>query len=72
MLFFFRWQFKTDGFDIGFGIFKKVDEKSQKSSEMEVVLASQRVNSHMVPEDGMLTVTEPGHYCMNTLLQNSD
>ena len=58
---FFRWQFKTDGFDIGFGVFKKIHEKSQKASEMEVVLDSQRVNSHMVPEDGMLTVAEPGH-----------
>ena len=32
----------------------------QRAVEMTEVLASQRYNSHMVPEDGSLTCTEAG------------
>ncbi|XP_012940167.1 SEC14-like protein 2 [Aplysia californica] len=57
-----RWQFKTDGFDIGFGVLKKTADGPQKSAEMEEVVATQRVNSHMVPEDGMVQCKEAGTY----------
>ena len=32
----------------------------QRAAEMTEVLASQRYNAHMVPEDGSLTCTEAG------------
>ena len=41
-----RWEFKTDGYDIGFGVFR------QDGGEKVAVLPVERVNSHMVPEDG--------------------
>ncbi|XP_041379293.1 SEC14-like protein 2 [Gigantopelta aegis] len=57
-----RWQFKTDGFDIGFGIFYRKSSGRQKAGEMEPILASQRVNSHMIPEDGSITCQQEGTY----------
>ncbi|KAL8562081.1 hypothetical protein ACOMHN_031852 [Nucella lapillus] len=57
-----RWQFKTDGFDIGLGVFRKTGEGRQKAGEMEVVCATERVNSHLVPEDGSVTCKDPGTY----------
>ncbi|XP_076453383.1 SEC14-like protein 2 [Babylonia areolata] len=59
-----RWQFKTDGFDIGFGVFRKTGEGRQKAGEMEAVMASVRVNSHLIPEDGSVTCKDPGTYVM--------
>ncbi|XP_059149156.1 SEC14-like protein 2 [Physella acuta] len=57
-----RWQFKTDGFDIGFGIYLRTEDKRQKACDMDHVLPSQRVNSHMIPEDGMLQCRVAGTY----------
>ncbi|KAK6192518.1 hypothetical protein SNE40_003970 [Patella caerulea] len=57
-----RWQFKTDGFDIGFGIFKRTKNKRQKAGAMDEVVASDRVNSHLIPEDGSTTCTDVGTY----------
>lgn len=56
-----RWQFMSDGSDIGFGIFlkTKVGER-QRAGEMREVLPSQRYNAHLVPEDGSLTCSDPG------------
>ncbi|BFZ04645.1 hypothetical protein BsWGS_07684 [Bradybaena similaris] len=51
-----RWEFKTDGFDIGFGVFR------QEGSEALPVVPLERVNSHMVPEDGSYTCGVPGKY----------
>ncbi|KAK7087548.1 SEC14-like protein 2 [Littorina saxatilis] len=59
-----RWQFKTDGFDIGFGVFRKTGEGRQKAGEMDVVLPSDRVNSHLIPEDGSVTCKETGTYVL--------
>lgn len=56
----FRWQFTTDDYDIGFGVFKKNTGVRLKSGEMEEVLVSQRVNSHFIPEDGSLCCREKG------------
>lgn len=56
-----RWQFMSDGSDIGFGIFLKTKMgERQKAGEMTEVLPNQRYNAHLVPEDGSLTCTEPG------------
>uniref|UniRef100_A0A8C5ZLC3 SEC14 like lipid binding 3 n=1 Tax=Marmota marmota marmota TaxID=9994 RepID=A0A8C5ZLC3_MARMA len=56
-----RWQFSSDGADIGFGVFLKTKMgERQKAGEMTEVLTSQRYNAHMVPEDGSLTCSEAG------------
>ena len=39
----------------------------QRAAEMTEVLASQRYNAHMVPEDGSLTCTEAG-VCKSALV----
>ncbi|XP_024833595.1 putative SEC14-like protein 6 isoform X1 [Bos taurus] len=60
-----RWQFGSDGGDIGFGVFLKTKMgERQRAAEMTEVLASQRYNAHMVPEDGSLTCTEAGIYVL--------
>nr|XP_030716664.1 SEC14-like protein 2 isoform X4 [Globicephala melas] len=60
-----RWQFMSDGSDIGFGIFlkTKVGER-QRAGEMTEVLSNQRYNAHLVPEDGTLTCSNPGIYVL--------
>ncbi|KAJ6659068.1 hypothetical protein lerEdw1_019371 [Lerista edwardsae] len=60
-----RWQFMSDGADIGFGVFLKTKNgERQHASEMKEVLASQRYNAHMVPEDGSITCSEAGIYVL--------
>ncbi|EGW10808.1 SEC14-like protein 4 [Cricetulus griseus] len=60
-----RWQFASDGGDIGFGIFLKTRMgERQKAGEMAEVLPSQRYNAHMVPEDGSLTCSKAGVYVL--------
>ncbi|XP_055480032.1 SEC14-like protein 4 [Psammomys obesus] len=60
-----RWQFASDGGDIGFGIFLKTRMgERQKAGEMVEVLPSQRFNTHMVPEDGSLTCLKAGVYVL--------
>ncbi|KAG7476888.1 hypothetical protein MATL_G00087560 [Megalops atlanticus] len=60
-----RWQFASDGADIGFGVFMKtkVGER-QKAGDMLEVVPSQRYNSHLVPEDGSITCADPGVYVL--------
>ncbi|XP_062571602.1 SEC14-like protein 2 [Saccostrea cucullata] len=59
-----RWQFSTQGFDIGFGVYRRTKEERQKATDMEEVLPSKRVNSHLVPEDGSVTCTDVGMYIL--------
>uniref|UniRef100_A0A3P9PMT2 SEC14-like lipid binding 7 n=1 Tax=Poecilia reticulata TaxID=8081 RepID=A0A3P9PMT2_POERE len=60
-----RWQFASDGADIGFGVYRRTkDSGSQKVAEMEQVLPGERYNAHMVPEDSCLTCSEPGVYVL--------
>ncbi|KAM9055565.1 SEC14-like protein 2 isoform 4-T5 [Megaptera novaeangliae] len=60
-----RWQFMSDGSDIGFGIFLKTKMgERQRAGEMTEVLANQRYNAHLVPEDGTLTCSDPGIYVL--------
>ena len=54
------WNFTTDGMDIGFGIFRRTCDARQKAADMEEMLRSERVNSHMVPESGSITCSKPG------------
>ena len=55
-----RWQFSSEGYDIGFGVYRRTSEERQKASQMEEVMKTQRVNSHLVPEDGSITCTDVG------------
>lgn len=56
-----RWQFASDGSDIGFGIYMKTKAGvKQKITEMQEVLPTTRYNAHLVPEDGSYTCEEPG------------
>ncbi|KAH0517990.1 SEC14-like protein 4 [Microtus ochrogaster] len=56
-----RWQFSSEGGDIGFGIFLKTRMgERQKAGEMAEVLPNQRYNAHLVPEDGSLTCVKAG------------
>uniref|UniRef100_A0A667WF05 SEC14-like lipid binding 8 n=1 Tax=Myripristis murdjan TaxID=586833 RepID=A0A667WF05_9TELE len=60
-----RWQFASDGADIGFGVFLKGKMGEwQKASQMQEVLRSERYNAHLVPEDGSLTCERPGVYVL--------
>uniref|UniRef100_A0A8C3WKS5 SEC14 like lipid binding 4 n=2 Tax=Catagonus wagneri TaxID=51154 RepID=A0A8C3WKS5_9CETA len=60
-----RWQFASDGADIGFGVFLKTKMgERQRAKEMTEVLASQRYNAHLVPEDGSLTCLQAGVYVL--------
>ncbi|XP_055972515.1 SEC14-like protein 4 [Sorex fumeus] len=60
-----RWQFASEGSDIGFGVFLKTKMgERQRAGEMTEVLPSQRYNAHMVPEDGSLTCAEAGVYVL--------
>ncbi|XP_062037954.1 SEC14-like protein 4 isoform X1 [Lepus europaeus] len=60
-----RWQFASDGGDIGFGVFLKTKMgERQRAGEMTEVLPSQHYNAHLVPEDGSLTCAEAGVYVL--------
>ncbi|XP_026995489.1 SEC14-like protein 2 isoform X2 [Tachysurus fulvidraco] len=60
-----RWQFASDGSDIGFGIYMKTKTGvKQKITEMQEVLPTTRYNAHLVPEDGSYTCEEPGIYVL--------
>uniref|UniRef100_A0A8C5EEJ4 SEC14-like protein 2 n=1 Tax=Gouania willdenowi TaxID=441366 RepID=A0A8C5EEJ4_GOUWI len=60
-----RWQFASEGADIGFGVFRRTKAAGdQKLEEMLQVLPNERYNAHLVPEDGSITCTEPGVYVL--------
>ncbi|XP_005568154.3 SEC14-like protein 6 [Macaca fascicularis] len=60
-----RWQFASDGGDIGFGVFLKTKMgERQKAREMTEVLPSQRYNAHLVPEDGSITCLKASSYVL--------
>uniref|UniRef100_A0A669E6T5 SEC14-like lipid binding 7 n=1 Tax=Oreochromis niloticus TaxID=8128 RepID=A0A669E6T5_ORENI len=68
-----RWQFASDGADIGFGVYKRTKEGSQqKIAEMQEVLPSERYNAHLVPEDSCLTCPEPGVLMSAELVCNNE
>ncbi|XP_052073547.1 SEC14-like protein 2 isoform X1 [Mytilus californianus] len=57
-----RWQFTTEGYDLGFGVYKKTKDEKQHAGKMIPVVHSERVDSHLVPEDGSVAVKEAGAY----------
>ncbi|EPQ09925.1 SEC14-like protein 4 [Myotis brandtii] len=60
-----RWQFESEGADIGFGVFLKTKKgERQRVGEMTEVLPSERYNAHLVPEDGSLTCLQAGVYVL--------
>lgn len=60
-----RWEFESDDYDIGFSI-----EREGEGVEPALPLvAPQRVNSHLSPEEGQLQCREPGTYVV--LFDNS-
>ncbi|CAM5099761.1 unnamed protein product [Natator depressus] len=60
-----RWQFMSEGADVGFGVYLKtrIGER-QRAGEMTEVLPNQRYNAHLVPEDGSLTCSVAGVYVL--------
>ncbi|KAG7280956.1 hypothetical protein CRUP_022967 [Coryphaenoides rupestris] len=60
-----RWQFSSEGADIGFGVFLKSHKGQwQKAAQMTEVVSSQRYNSHLVPEEASLTCQQAGVYVL--------
>ncbi|XP_074057153.1 SEC14-like protein 4 [Macrotis lagotis] len=60
-----RWQFLLDGSDIGVGVFLKTKMgERQRAKDMIEVIPTQKYSSHLVPEDGTLTCSEPGVYVL--------
>ncbi|XP_061886743.1 SEC14-like protein 2 [Entelurus aequoreus] len=60
-----RWQFSSDGADIGFGVYKRTAAGGeQKVAAMLEVVPCERYNAHLVPEDNAITCTEPGVYVL--------
>ncbi|XP_057266449.1 SEC14-like protein 2 isoform X2 [Pezoporus wallicus] len=60
-----RWQFRTEGADVGFGVYLKTKAgERQRAGAMTEVYPNQRYNSHLVPEDGSLTCSTPGIYVL--------
>ncbi|CAD5125019.1 DgyrCDS13257 [Dimorphilus gyrociliatus] len=51
-----RWEFKTEDYDIAFGI------TLQDNTKIKHILPLKRVNSHFVPEDGAITCEKVGTY----------
>ena len=58
--FHFRWQFISEGNDIGFGVFYRTSEGRQKAGDMEEIYPSDRVNCHMVPEEDSIVCDKVG------------
>ncbi|KAI1292016.1 SEC14-like protein 2 [Halotydeus destructor] len=61
-----KWEFKTDEHDIGFSVYRQraIEELEGANSgdDEEIIVPPQRVNSHLVPEDGLVIVDKPGKY----------
>ncbi|XP_060563031.1 retinal-binding protein-like isoform X3 [Ruditapes philippinarum] len=53
-----RWEFKTEDYDIGFGV------NFRKNGVTSVILPMKRVNSQHVAEDGSITCKETGTYIL--------
>jgi len=57
-----RYQFLSEGNDIGFGIFRRTSDERQKKGDMVEIVKSQRVESHLIPEEGNILLEEAGKY----------
>lgn len=54
-----QWEFQTEDYDIGFGVYCKPEDGEQKE-----LIPIQRVNCHLVPEDGMVVCDTAGTYIL--------
>nr|KAI8753005.1 SEC14-like protein 2 [Biomphalaria glabrata] len=59
-----RWQFKTEGFDIRFGIFRRTKDVRQKLRDMEPIVNSKRVKCQLFLEEGSVHCTQIGTYIL--------
>lgn len=60
-----RWQFASEGSDIGFGLYLKTKgNDTKKREDMQEIVPIQRYNSHLVPEDGSHTCEDAGVYVL--------
>ncbi|UYV63544.1 SEC14L2 [Cordylochernes scorpioides] len=50
-----HWEFQTEDYDIGFGVDRRLEDGS-----VETLVPMQRVNCHLVPEDGIVVCDKPG------------
>jgi len=59
-----KWEFKTEDNDIGFSIYRQrtIEELEGPNSgdDEEIIVPPQRVNCHLVPEDGFVIVNKVG------------
>lgn len=59
-----KWEFKTENNDIGFTVYRQrtIEELEGPNSgdDEDVVVPQQRVNCHLVPEDGFVVVEKTG------------
>ncbi|GIY63319.1 SEC14-like protein 2 [Caerostris darwini] len=53
------WEFQTENYDIGFSVWFRPE-----GGIAEELVPLQRVNCHLVPEDGMLVCDKPGKYIL--------
>ena len=61
--FFIRWQFLTDHHNVGFSVERKLLPPSELAGgkhNSEIIVPLQKVNSHIVPEDGCITCDKAG------------
>ncbi|CAD5113276.1 DgyrCDS2456 [Dimorphilus gyrociliatus] len=60
------WAFQTDSKDIRYGLFYKPDRPETETGNRKEtsLIAFMRVNSHLVPEDGVYTCKLPGFYTL--------
>ncbi|GFQ76054.1 SEC14-like protein 2 [Trichonephila clavata] len=54
-----HWEFQTENYDIGFSVWFRPE-----GGIAEELVPLQRVNCHLVPEDGMLVCDKPGKYIL--------
>jgi len=59
-----RWNFWTDDKDIGFGVYRRQVDKAKpdENEELEELVASHRVNSHVIPEADTFPCDTAGTY----------
>ncbi|XP_076345644.1 SEC14-like protein 3 isoform X1 [Tachypleus tridentatus] len=60
-----RWEFQTECYDIGFGVFFRPNQEELTPwNQDEELISIQRVNCQLVPEDGMVVCEKLGTYIL--------
>ncbi|XP_060077261.1 SEC14-like protein 2 [Ylistrum balloti] len=55
------WQFFTEGYDIGFAVYKRIEDGLRKGN-LEEIIPTERVTSHIYPGDGSVVCKTVGTY----------